>query len=176
MHLAGLIGLPASTVGRVLRRRDVPPLSATDPITGLPVRRRHTGIRYERPRPGDLPHVDVKKLGRVPDDGGGWRVHGRTEAARSRASATTSCTSRWTTAPARPTSRPCPTRRTRPCAVFLHRTVAWSRDRRVHDCRRRRRHPAFHQADAVAQRVEQSLRRADLVPGGRHPALGPTHT
>ena len=61
----------------------MPPLSAIDPITGEPVRRRHSGIRYERRRPGDLLHIDVKKLGRVPD-GGGWRLHGRSEAVRGR--------------------------------------------------------------------------------------------
>ena len=33
-------------------------------------------IRYERDRPGELVHMDVKKLGRIPD-GGGWRAHGR---------------------------------------------------------------------------------------------------
>jgi hypothetical protein len=70
------VGLASSTVGRVLRRHHVPPLSAVDPITGLAVRRRHSGIRYERARPGELVHVDVKKLGRVPD-GGGWRLLGR---------------------------------------------------------------------------------------------------
>ncbi len=32
--------------------------------------------RYERSRPGELVHVDVKKLGRLPD-GGGWRALGR---------------------------------------------------------------------------------------------------
>jgi len=32
--------------------------------------------RYERERPGELLHVDVKKLGRIPP-GGGWRLHGR---------------------------------------------------------------------------------------------------
>jgi transposase InsO family protein len=76
VFLAGQLGLAASTVGRVLARHHVPPLSAIDPITGLVVRRRHSGIRYERARPGELLHVDVKKLGRVPD-GGGWRLLGR---------------------------------------------------------------------------------------------------
>ena len=33
-------------------------------------------MRYERDRPGELVHVDVKKLGRIPD-GGGWKAHGR---------------------------------------------------------------------------------------------------
>ena len=32
-----------------------------------------TAVRYERDRPGELIHVDVKKIGRIPD-GGGWRV------------------------------------------------------------------------------------------------------
>ena len=35
-----------------------------------------TAVRYERDRPGELVHVDVKKLGRIPD-GGGWKAHGR---------------------------------------------------------------------------------------------------
>jgi len=35
-----------------------------------------TAVRYERPTPGDLVHVDVKKLGRIPD-GGGWKAWGR---------------------------------------------------------------------------------------------------
>jgi transposase InsO family protein len=33
-------------------------------------------VRYERDRPGELVHMDVKKIGRIPD-GGGWRAHGR---------------------------------------------------------------------------------------------------
>jgi transposase InsO family protein len=83
VFLAGRLGLVASTVGRVLHRHHVPPLSAADPITGLPVRRRHSRIRYERAHPGELLHIDVKKLGRVPD-GGGWRLHGRGEQVRGR--------------------------------------------------------------------------------------------
>ena len=34
--------------------------------------------RYERDAPGDLVHVDIKKLGRIPD-GGGWKVLGYAE-------------------------------------------------------------------------------------------------
>ncbi|MBB5475113.1 transposase InsO family protein [Cellulomonas hominis] len=37
---------------------------------------RRTAVRYEHPHPGSLVHIDVKKLGRIPD-GGGWRAHGR---------------------------------------------------------------------------------------------------
>lgn len=76
VFLAGELGLVASTVGRVLARHQVPALASIDPLTGEPVRRRRGGPRYQRRRPGELLHVDVKKLGRVPD-GGGWRLHGR---------------------------------------------------------------------------------------------------
>lgn len=76
VFLAGELGLVASTVGRILARHQVPTLASIDAITGDPVRRRRGGPRYERRRPGELLHVDVKKLGRVPE-GGGWRLHGR---------------------------------------------------------------------------------------------------
>jgi transposase InsO family protein len=77
--IAAVTGVPARTVSRVLTRRGLPALADCDPITGLPIRAsRSTALRYERDRPGDLVHVDVKKIGRIPD-GGGWRVHGRGE-------------------------------------------------------------------------------------------------
>lgn len=54
------------------------------PVTGALIRAtRSTAIRYERQRPGELIHVDVKKLGRIPE-GGGWRAHGRSEKVRGR--------------------------------------------------------------------------------------------
>jgi hypothetical protein len=37
-------------------------------------------VRYEKDHPGELVHMDIKKLGRVPD--GGWRSHGRDNIAR----------------------------------------------------------------------------------------------
>lgn len=37
---------------------------------------RATAVRYERQRPGELVHMDVKKLGKIPA-GGGWKAHGR---------------------------------------------------------------------------------------------------
>jgi transposase len=83
VFLAGVLGLPASTIGQILRRHQVPPLSAIDAITGEPVRRRHSNIRYEHSHPGDMLHIDVKKLRRVPD-GGGWRLHGRCAQAKGR--------------------------------------------------------------------------------------------
>jgi transposase InsO family protein len=80
--IAAELGICASTVGRVLRRNHMPHLSILDALTGVPVRRGPaTGVRYERDRPGELVHIDVKKLGRIPP-GGGWRMHGRTAEAR----------------------------------------------------------------------------------------------
>jgi len=74
--LARRTGVPASTCGRILRRHQVPLLADCDPITGRPIRvPRRDPHRYEYPRPGDLVHIDVKKVGRIPD-GGGWRMHG----------------------------------------------------------------------------------------------------
>ena len=71
------LGIAPSTVGRVIARAGLPRLSSLDTITGLPVRRGPMSrVRYERERPGELIHLDVKKLGRIPD-GGGWRAHGR---------------------------------------------------------------------------------------------------
>ena len=40
-------------------------------------------VRYQRERPGELVHLDVKKLGRIPN-GGGHRAHGRAKGARGR--------------------------------------------------------------------------------------------
>lgn len=69
------LGVPRSTVGRVLERYQMPLLAHLDQATGLPVRKTKA-TRYEVAAPGELVHVDIKKLGRIPD-GGGWRIHGR---------------------------------------------------------------------------------------------------
>jgi transposase InsO family protein len=63
------LGVAPSTVHRVLVRHDLHRLSWMDRPTGRVIR------RYERAAPGDLIHVDIKKLGRIPP-GGGWRIHG----------------------------------------------------------------------------------------------------
>jgi transposase InsO family protein len=70
-----LLGLHPSTVHRVLARYRLARLAWLDRATGRVVR------RYEHPRPGDLVHLDVKKLGKIPD-GGGWRVLGRVAGSR----------------------------------------------------------------------------------------------
>jgi transposase InsO family protein len=72
------LGVPRSTVGRVLARYQMPLLAHLDQATGLPVRKPRP-VRYEAAAPGDLVHVDIKKLGRIPE-GGGWRAFGRDSA------------------------------------------------------------------------------------------------
>ncbi|WP_135451299.1 IS481 family transposase [Mycobacterium sp. DL99] len=71
------LGVPARTVSAILRRHQMPYLRDCDPLTGALVRTsKMTAIRYERSRPGELIHMDVKKIGRI-RDGGGWKAHGR---------------------------------------------------------------------------------------------------
>lgn len=71
------LGIAPRTVSRVLRRHGVPYLRECDPMTGEVIRAsKTTAVRYERERPGELVHVDVKKIGKIPD-GGGWKAHGR---------------------------------------------------------------------------------------------------
>jgi len=82
-RIAYRLGMPVSTVHKILTRYGCPPLTWTDPATGARIRgpqmsRRVTNT-YVHDAPGDLIHVDIKKLGRIPD-GGGWRFHGRDSA------------------------------------------------------------------------------------------------
>ncbi len=69
-RLAGIVGVPASTVHAVLVRHGMNRLKWIDRPTGRVVRRIHTD------RPGELVHIDVKKLARIPP-GGGHRARGR---------------------------------------------------------------------------------------------------
>lgn len=70
VQIAGRLEMSASTVHAVLVRCRLNRLSHVDVKTGEPAR------RYEHDHPGSLIHVDVKKLGNIPD-GGGWRFVGR---------------------------------------------------------------------------------------------------
>jgi transposase InsO family protein len=70
------LGMPRSTIYGVLRRHGMSRLAHTDRTSGVVV-------RYQRQHPGELVHLDVKKLGRIPD-GGGHKVHGRAVAKRGR--------------------------------------------------------------------------------------------
>jgi transposase InsO family protein len=69
-HIAHDVGLAASTVQRILRGAGLSRLDRGDRAVPEPVR------RYQRDRPSELIHVDVKKLAGIPP-GGGWRTRGR---------------------------------------------------------------------------------------------------
>jgi transposase InsO family protein len=75
--IAARVGLAPSTVHRILVACRINRLWSVDRVTGEPIR------RYEKTRPGELVHVDIKKLGNIPD-GGGWRAHGRDQGIRNR--------------------------------------------------------------------------------------------
>jgi len=81
-RIGPILGIPASTVHRVLTRQGLNRLRWMDRPTGQVIR------RYERSRPGELIHVDIKKLGNIPD-GGGHRVMPRQQATVNRQAATT---------------------------------------------------------------------------------------
>lgn len=73
-RIAHLLGLPRSTVGAVLRRLGLGRLKALDPPPAV--------VRYQRERPGELLHLDTKKLGRI--EGIGHRITGRRSGAINR--------------------------------------------------------------------------------------------
>jgi transposase InsO family protein len=77
IQIAGHLGMPASTVHAVLTRCRLNRLTYIDRATDEPIR------RYEHDHPGAMLHVDVKKLGNIPD-GGGWRYVGRVQGERNR--------------------------------------------------------------------------------------------
>ncbi len=77
-RIAGRLEIAPSTVHAVLVRNEVSRLAWMDRPTGRVIR------RYEHDHPGDLVHVDIKKLGQIPP-GGGWRANGRTTESRSAA-------------------------------------------------------------------------------------------
>ncbi|MFD8308911.1 IS481 family transposase [Streptomyces sp. NPDC059690] len=79
-RIAHLLHLTPSTVHRVLTRYRLARLTHLDRATGRVIR------RYERDKPGELIHVDIKKLGNIPD-GGGHKVLGRPAGRKNRANA-----------------------------------------------------------------------------------------
>jgi transposase InsO family protein len=70
-HIAFEVGIAASTVQRILNTQGCGRLDRGDRATD-----RTPAQRYQRERPGELIHVDVKKLSAIPA-GGGWRVRGK---------------------------------------------------------------------------------------------------
>ncbi len=74
-QIAAQVGLAPSTVHAVLIRCRISRLGHLDRASGQPIR------RYEHLHPGDLVHIDIKKLGNIPA-GGGHRFLGRAAGAR----------------------------------------------------------------------------------------------
>ena len=68
-EIAELLEMATSTVSAVLKRLGLGKLSSLEPLEKV--------VRYERSRPGELVHVDVKRLGRIGPHGAGHRVLGR---------------------------------------------------------------------------------------------------
>jgi transposase InsO family protein len=88
VEIGDRLGMASSTVHAVLVRCGLNRLTHIDRATGEPIR------RYEHARPGDLIHVDVKKLGKVPD-GGGWRYVGRAQGRKNRSATANKPRNKW---------------------------------------------------------------------------------
>jgi transposase InsO family protein len=88
VEIAAQVGVAPSTVHKVLVRCRINRLTHVDRVTGEPIR------RYEHDHPGSLIHVDVKKLGNVPD-GGGWRFVGRQQGRRNRFATPGTMKNKW---------------------------------------------------------------------------------
>ena len=71
-HIAFEVGIAASTVQSILRAAGMGRLDRGDRATSSKLRPH----RYQWDLPGQMIHVDVKKIAAIPD-GGGWRIHGR---------------------------------------------------------------------------------------------------
>jgi transposase InsO family protein len=120
-RLAGIVGVPASTVHRILVRHGINRLRWLDRPTGRVIR------RIETHRPGELVHIDVKKLARVPD-GGGHKKLGRAATRNRRGRGPGGYTHVHTAIDAYSRlaySEFAGTENTINCVAFLGRAVAW---------------------------------------------------
>ena len=118
-RLGDHLAMARSTIYGVLVRHGMSRLAHTDRTSGVVV-------RYQREHPGELVHLDGKKLGRIPD-GGGHRAHGRVaDTPRGRGSATTTSTRRSMTAPGSPSASSSGMRPGRPRPGSWSRRPAWS--------------------------------------------------
>lgn len=117
--VGALLGRPASTVWKVLRRHGASRLRV--PVRG-PV------VRYERQRPGELLHVDIKRLGRFHTVGKailGDDLHRSPRAGWQFLHLAVDDHSRLAYAELLPRERPSD------CAAFLHRAVSWYREQGI---------------------------------------------
>jgi transposase InsO family protein len=124
-RLAPIVQVPASTVHRVLVRHGVNRLRWLDRPTGRTIRRIHTD------RCGELVHIDVKKLARVPP-GGGHRMLGRnTETKRHRGGGYTHIHTAIDAHSRLAYSEFAGEENTANCVAFLQRAVAWFAQRGI---------------------------------------------
>jgi transposase InsO family protein len=124
-RLAGIVDVPASTVHRVLVRHGVNRLRWMDRPTGRVIR------RIETSRCGELVHVDVKKLARVPP-GGGHKKLGRQAGKKNRAGVGYSHIHTAIDAYSRLAySEFAGVENAENCVEFLDRAVAWFADRGI---------------------------------------------
>jgi transposase InsO family protein len=123
-RLAGIVDVPASTVHRVLVRHGVNRLRWMDRPTGRVIRRIHTD------RPGQLVHIDVKKLARVPD-GGGHRKLGRSAQTRTRGGGYTHIHTAIDAYSRLAYSEFAGIENTINCVAFLDRAISWFAERGV---------------------------------------------
>jgi transposase InsO family protein len=124
-RLAGIVGVPASTVHRVLVRHGVNRLAWMDRPTGRVIR------RIETSRPGELVHIDVKKLARVPDGGGHKKLGRSIETKRHRGGGYTHIHTAIDAYSRLAYSEFAGVENTTNCVAFLGRAVAWFADQGV---------------------------------------------
>ena len=184
-RLAGVVGVPASTVHRVLVRHGINQLRWMDRPTGRVIR------RIETSRCGELVHIDVKKLARVPD-GGGHKILGRSAEVRQRGGGYTHIHTAIDAYSRLAYSEFAGIENTANCVAFLTRAVAWftaqgiTIERILTDIQRQRlsidtmaeplhraRHPPLpHQAlSARHQRQGRTLQPDPARRVGLHPPL-----
>lgn len=127
-RLSGIVGVPASTVHRVLVRHGVNRLRWMDRPTGRVIR------RIETSRCGELVHIDVKKLARVPPGGGHRKLGVTTESRRTQRRNRGGYTHIHTAIDAYSRlaySEFAGTENTTNCVAFLDRAVAWFADQGI---------------------------------------------
>jgi len=118
-RLAGIVGVPASTVHRVLVRHGVNRLRWMDRPTGQVIR------RIETTRCGQLIHIDVKKLARIPDGGGHRKLGRSTETRRRRGAGYTHIHTAIDAYSRLAYSEFAGVENTINCVAFLNRAIAW---------------------------------------------------
>lgn len=123
-RLAGIVDVPASTIHRVLVRHGVNRLRWMDRPTGRVIR------RIETNRCGELVHIDVKKLARIPD-GGGHKKLGRSAGTHSSGAGYTHIHTAIDAYSRLAYSEFAGPETQDNCVAFLDRAVAWFREQGI---------------------------------------------